>query len=63
MGACHCAVDGGDACEQRALTEAETPERRAFVEWLAKSRRASRVPYHVIDPDALRKIATVIRAG
>ena len=73
MTECRCREDGGDYCYAKALKEAEAMqdggETKAgmdpvkFVEWLNKSRRASNVPYHVVDEATLQQIAHIITSA
>lgn len=61
---CRCAQDGGDYCYNVALEEAKASgddAKVALVERLNASRRASEVPFHVIDPLVLSKIAVLLK--
>ena len=60
-GRCHCADDGGDACYRAALARVEGDEEATErVVWLNRSRRASGVPFHIIDPVVLAQVATIL---
>lgn len=70
MTECRCREDGGDFCYAQALAEAEAQQARGetkagmdpvkFVEWVNRSRRASNVPFHIIDEAFLQRVAEIL---